>query len=307
MVVAASLWGSDALFRRGLALDLPASVVVFAEHAVLVAVTVPLLVRALRRATAWFGPADWVFLLVIGAGASALATVLFTAAFAYGDPNTPLLLQKLQPLVAVGGAYLLLGERVTARYVVVFVVAVGGSYLVAFADPAAVSVAELTPALLAVGAAVLWGSGTVLGRELSSKISPVDLTALRFGFGLPAAALFVWLRGETSTLTELLDARTALAVLLLALVPGLAAILLYYRGLRATPASAATVAELAFVVASVSVNYLAFGATLTTSQWVGLVLLAGAITVLGWRSREGSRGTGVVVPAEPAPLLSSRA
>lgn len=307
VVLAASLWGSDALFRRGLALELPASAVVLAEHVVLVAVTAPLLVRGLRRAAARFSAADWLAMLIIGAGASALATVLFTAAFSYGDPTTPLLLQKLQPLVAVGGAHVLLGERVRSRYLVVFLVAIGGSYLVAFADPVAVSVAELYPALLAVGAAVLWGLGTVFGRKLATKIGFVDLTALRFGFGLPTAALLVWSRGEAGSLGTL-DARGVAAVLLLALVPGLAAILLYYRGLRATPASAATIAELAFVVASVSVNYVAFGTTLAPSQWLGLALLTGAITLLGWRSRRGPRAAGVVVPAaEPAPLASSRA
>lgn len=46
VVCAAALWGTDALFRRPLALELPASVVVFAEHLLLVALTAPLLVGA---------------------------------------------------------------------------------------------------------------------------------------------------------------------------------------------------------------------------------------------------------------------
>ena len=43
------------------------------------------------------------------AGASAVATALFTQAFRYGDPVTPLVLQKLQPVIAVVAAALLLG------------------------------------------------------------------------------------------------------------------------------------------------------------------------------------------------------
>ena len=48
-----------------------------------------------------------------------------------------------------------------------FAFAILGAYLVTFANPARVSVAAVAPALLAVGAAVLWALGTVLGRYLS--------------------------------------------------------------------------------------------------------------------------------------------
>jgi drug/metabolite transporter (DMT)-like permease len=59
---------------------------------------------------------DVVALLVIGIGASAVATMLFTQAFAYGNPTTPLLLQKLQPIIAILGAYVLLsGSWCSAR------------------------------------------------------------------------------------------------------------------------------------------------------------------------------------------------
>jgi len=116
VALAAALWGSDALFRLGLALQLPAAAVVFAEHLILVVVTLPLLRRGLQAARS-FVFRDWLALVVIGAGASAAATVFFTQAFVYGNPTTPLLLQKLQPVFAVAAAHLLLGERLLRRYV----------------------------------------------------------------------------------------------------------------------------------------------------------------------------------------------
>jgi drug/metabolite transporter (DMT)-like permease len=187
---AAALWGTDALFRRGLALELPAAAVVFVEHAILVALTLPLLLRGVRAARS-FTVRDWVALLVIGVGASATATVLFTQAFTYGNPTTPLLLQKLQPLIAVVGARLLLGERLMPRYALYFFAALAGAYLISFPDPLDVTVDALAPALLAIGAAALWGMGTVLGRHLSIKIDFGSLTALRFAVGLPAAAVLL--------------------------------------------------------------------------------------------------------------------
>lgn len=59
--------------------------------------------RAFRAAT----HRERAALVVIGAGASAVATALFTAAFRFGDPVTPLVLQKLQPVIAVVVAALL--------------------------------------------------------------------------------------------------------------------------------------------------------------------------------------------------------
>lgn len=295
VVLAAAMWGSDALFRRGLALDLPAGAVVFAEHAVLVLLTLPLLVRGIRRARVTFTRTDWLYAGLIGAGASAGATVLFTAAFAHGDPTTPLLLQKLQPLFAVAGARLLLGERLHRHYAFYFAAAIAGAWLISFPDPTDVRVTALAPALLAVAAAALWGMGTVLGRRLISKVSFTELTALRFGIGLPAAAVYVTLQGDLGSLGTI-GANDVVALVLLSLIPGLAALLLYYRGLRATPASAATLGELAFPLSSIVINYLAFGAILVASQWVGLVLLAGTITVMGIASDRGSQALGIQVP-----------
>jgi DME family drug/metabolite transporter len=155
VVVGAALWGTDALFRRGLALSLPAAAVVLGEHAILVAITLPWLYRGLRAARRLFGWRDWVALAVVGAGASAGATVAFTAALAAGDPTTPLLLQKLQPLFAMAGARLLLGERLTPRYGLYAVTALAAAWLVGFPDPLRVSLTAGRGALLAVLAAAL--------------------------------------------------------------------------------------------------------------------------------------------------------
>lgn len=295
VALGAALWGSDGLLRRGLAFELPAAAVVFAEHVILVLLTLPLLLRA-RTAVRSFGPRDWAALLFVGAGASALATVLFTQAFVYGDPNTPLLLQKLQPIFAVAGASLLLGERLLPRYGLYFIVALVGAYLIAFPDPGQASVSALAPAALATGAALLWGLGTVLGRFLTTKVEFAELTALRFAVGLPATLIILLVQGETSVIGSI-TGREIGTLFLLALIPGLIALLLYYRGLRETPASAATLAELSFPVTAVTVNYLAFDATLTGSQWIGLLILTGTIAWMGIASTRGSRALGIELPA----------
>jgi uncharacterized membrane protein len=71
-------------------------------------------------------------------------------------------------------------------------------------------------------------------------------------------------------------------IVLLALIPGLLALLLYYRGLTGTRASYATLAELAFPATAVVLNWTFLGVGVTANQVVGFVLLWGAVFVLGY-------------------------
>ncbi len=287
----AALWGTDALFRWALAFELPAAVVVFWEHVILVLVTSPLLVRFLRNRPQLTGK-DLAAILFVGAGASAVGTILFTQAFTYGDPTTPLLLQKLQPIIAVLGAYLLLGERLLSRYWWYFALAVAGGWLISFRSPFDVSVSEATPALLALGAAALWAMGTVLGRHLTSKIAPNELTAVRFAVGLPTALIILIARNETSLALEI-TLSDVWALVLLALIPGLAALMIYYKGLQSTPASNATLAELAFPLTAIFVNWIRFDSAPGLSQWAGIVLLSVTIVVMSRVGNRDPEGLGV--------------
>lgn len=300
---ASALWGTDALFRRGLALSVPAVSVVFWEHLLLASVMAVPLLRA-RRLLARLDRRDWWSIVVIGAGASATATIAFTSALAAGDPTTPLLLQKAQPVLVVAAGALILGERPTRRFFWIALPALVGVYLITFAQPARVTLEAAWPAVLGLTAASLWGLGTVLGRRMSLKVPFAALAGLRFTVGLPAAAVLVAAFGRTS----LTPARSQiLPLLLLALVPGLTALMLYYRGLRATPASLATLAELSFPLTAVMINRLAFGVALTVTQWLGIALLSGAVIGLERLSRHGSQAAGVILTSVERPNSSALA
>lgn len=280
VALAAALWGTDGLLRTPLAGDLPAATVVFWEHLIIVAVLVPWLPRA-ARAFAAASPRDRVALVAIGAGASAVATALFTAAFAGGDPVTPLVLQKLQPLFAVLAAAALLGERVRASYVYFLLPALAGAWLLAFPDPTQVQLSTARTALLALGAAALWAGGTVLGRMVSLSMPARDVTVLRFAIGLPAAAtVLLVVRAPVTVAPGDLPSLAALA-----LIPGLLALGLYYVGLAATPAARATLAELAFPATAALLGVTVLGAQLSVTQWVGLAAVVATVTALGWHER----------------------
>ena len=293
VALAAALWGTDALFRLPLVSALPAATIVLAEHVILVLVTLPWLPRAFRAASRASRPVDWWALVFIGAGASAVATVLFTMAFRYGDPITPVALQKIQPLLAAGAACLFLGERLRPKYGLFLIAAMGSAWLLSFDEPFDVTVAGLSAALLALGAAALWAGGTVAGRQVSLRLDFASITVLRFAIGLPAALVVATVTGA-----PLLPAAGDVPGLIgLALVPGLLALLLYYRGLQSTPAARATIAELAFPVMAAVVGITVLNASLTWSQWTGLVFLL--VTVVAFaRHEQRAKHTAVIAPRE---------
>lgn len=290
IALAASLWGLSALWREPLAKQYPSLAVVFWEHVVLVVLVSPWLVRGVREVLR-ASTRTKVSVLVIGAGSSALATTLFTSAFRLGDPITPQVLQKLQPVIALALAAVLLGERLRKSFIWFAVPALAGAWLLSFKDPFSVGVNNLYAAGLALGAAALWAAGTVLGRAASAELAFRHLTALRFGVGLVALAVIAMLTGTPLAV----DTSAAGNIVVLALVPGLLALLLYYRGLRQTPASRATLAELAFPITAALIGVTVLGRSLAPSQWVGFVVVLAS--VVGLALHEGrSRTPAVAVP-----------
>ena len=243
----------------------------------------PRLVRSARAIT-HIRRRAWLAVIGVGWGGSALATLAFTFAFKYGNPDVVILLQKTQPLWALGIAALTLGERPRTRLLPVALVALAGTYLLSFGalGPAsAFAGAEGKAALLALVAAALWGSATVFGRSALAHMEPDVLTGLRFACALPLLGVIAATQGAlappaTTTATDWVR------LVLLAVISGLVGMMLYYRGLRRTPASIATFAELAFPASALVINYVVLGATVSAVQLLGFAILWATIAVLHW-------------------------
>jgi drug/metabolite transporter, DME family len=292
--VAATLWGLDALIRKPLADSTAATTIVFGEHVVLVALTLPLLVPALRAL--WRAGLPYVAAgVAVGAGASAVATILLTQAIvtSHFDLITIYVLQKSQPLVAVVGAWLVLGEQPRRGFAWFLLPALAGIWLAALPHPFDPHAQGLTPIAETLGAAVLWGLGTVFGRFLGRRLAFEHVTTVRFAFGLVASACALPIIGAAAYS----NAHDSFFIAVLALVTGLFALGLYYYGLRRTPAILAAVGELAFPIAAVLVGIYVFDNTLRWTQWVGIAVTVVVVTLLPAR-----RGSVVRAPdLVPAP------
>ena len=269
----ASLWGTDALLRRPLTSTLSSPQIVLSEHLILTAVLLPTCWRA-RGQWLGLGWLQWGAVLGIAWGGSALGTICFTEAIKIGNPTTAVFLQKTQPLFAALLARLLLKEPLGRRFWLVLAAAVLGAYFVSFGDrlrvPSLDSV-QAPAAMLALAAAALWGSSTVLGRFSLNSLSFSTLTALRLITATPFLLALAWSR-PVPVVTSL-DPRQAITLLLMALLPGLAALLIYYKGLGQTRASFAAVAELSFPATATLLNWVFLGAHVSLLQAAGFALL----------------------------------
>src|SRR5213083_128496 len=279
--LAAAMWGLDGLIRKPLSETTSAYTIVFGEHVVLVALTVTLLVPAFRALWA-AGPRYIAAGVAVGAGASAIATILFTKALFHGDFITVVVLQKAQPLVAVIGAWLVLGEQPRRGFAWFLLPAILGIWLIALPHPLDPHAHGLVPIAETLAAATLWGLGTVFGRYLSRRLVFEHVSTVRFGFGLIASAIALWLLSEPAFSSW----HDSFWIAVLALVTGFFALGLYYYGLRRTPALLAAIGELAFPVTAALVGIYVFDSSLRWTQWLGVAITVGVISLLPVRRRD---------------------
>ena len=308
------LWALDTLIRYPLLFSgASAWTIVWLEHAMLVAAMLWWLLPMLRGRSRDGTLADegvrrldartLVGFVVIGGLGSGLGTVAFTQAFALVNPSVVILIQKLQPIVAVSLAALLLGERVGGRFAGWLALCLGGSLLIAWPDlapafePSSWGGRESRALLLGYGctlfAVLAWGASTVLGKRLgNSGFSPTELMAGRFAAGFVVLTPLLFVFGEPA---QAVEPAIAGKVVLMVLISGLAALWLYYRGMQRLPARAVAVAEMAFPVAAVLVNWIALGKTLEPIQLAGAAVLLGGSTMVALTQIDDSRGAGDAV------------
>jgi len=303
VALGAVLWATDTAFRQPLTETIPASVIVFYEHVILAVVSLPLLLRA-RPQLKTLGWKGWLSLIFIGVGASALATVAFTESFVYGNPTVSILLQKVQPIVAILLAHFLLKERMRDKRQFWFftILALIGGYVLSFEDLTPfgdLGSAHTMAIVYALVAALLWGSATVFGRFVLGKIDPLRTASLRFLIALPALFALVFLQGHWSAAADV-TAGDFRNLIFMALVPGFIAMAIYYRGLKNTKASIATIAELAFPVSATIINWVFLDYTLTTVQILGAVVLLLSIFQLNRLNTKEQETGATVVPETQA-------
>lgn len=272
---AAVLWGVDGILRRSL-YGLPPISIVFLEHLIGAFLFLPFVVRAWKHEM--LTRREWGALGIVALFSGVLGTLFFTTALlkiGFIAFSVVFLIQKLQPIFAVLSAAILLKERVTREYLLWAALALVAGYFVTF--PYGVvntgdGGAYITAALFALLAAVCWGASTAFSRFALLSHSHTFITGLRFLLTLPIAFLGVLLLDATPSLSTVTAPQIG-TLCLIAISTGAVALWIYYRGLRSTPASVATIVELAFPLTAIFIDYFLYGTLLAWTQYLAAAVL----------------------------------
>lgn len=286
LVILASLfWGMDSLIRYPLVeRGINPVTIVFYEHCILSLIFSLGLIPQIKR----LGEIKLVDLLsffIVGGIGSAVATVAFTESFQFLNPSLVILLQKLQPIVVILLASIVLKEEIQKPFLIWTVVCLIGGLLVSspdierfyqliVIDMNAVTSDVALKGYGLVGVSVLgWGAATVFGKRLSmAGFEPKSIMAGRFFTGLLMLVPFVqWDRSMI-----LPQGSDYLKILVMVIISGALAMWFYYQGLKRLSAKTTAIAEMFFPFFAIIVNWVFLGKQLTELQLIG-----GAILILG--------------------------
>lgn len=279
VALGAMLWGLDPLFRILLLKSFTSAQIVFLEHVLLACYTIPVFLKLRHTLAGKLTLSVIGALLFISWGGSAIATMLFTAAFSHGNANAILLLQKLQPLFAIILARFMLKEALPARFFHYVALALAGTYLLTFgfgAPSLGLKDFGTISCLFSILAAALWGGSTAMGKLLLQKnLNHQAVTSLRFLLALPFLFIVLLAGGDSWQVhgSAVTIGLMLVNLLFQAFLPGLVSMLLYYKGLSSTRAVYATLAELSFPAVGVLINWLVFHQALTLGQLTGFLLI----------------------------------
>ncbi|MBT4124062.1 MAG: DMT family transporter [Candidatus Pacebacteria bacterium] len=283
IIIATSLWALGGVTRRSL-YHLPAINIVFFEHLIGSLVLLPIVIPSLRKEKFTPKLALTVFLVALFGGL--LGTLFITTALIkvnFIAFSVVFLIQKLQPLFAMVSANLILGEKITKKYLQWAGLALVATFFVTFKNGAINfdTGSETTiAALYALGAAVVWGIGTTLSKTLLNQVSSNSATVLRFYLTTLLAFAASFILGSANLLTQVNIGEIS-RLAFIAITTGIIAMILYYRGLSKTEAKTSTILELALPLTAVFIDMFLYKNFLAPTQYLAAIILMYAMYRVG--------------------------
>lgn len=281
IMIACFTWALDTLIRYPLlGAGYSTLQIVLIEHLTLVLFVSPMLWRY-RHVYRHMSISGFSSLFFIGGIGSAIGTLAFTEAFHYLNPTVVILLQKLQPIVAILLAYWLLKERIEGRFLQWAAVILLGSFVMMWPDLRTLGNAQWHYSSDTISlfkgygytliAVIAWGAATVCGKYLSHQNIPANaIMSGRFVAGLLVLVPMALVQSDGLSLMTPVDLSL---VAVMALLSGFIGMWFYYQGLKTIPAQLATLAELSFPVFAAVINWVFLDMGLTGYQIIGGIML----------------------------------
>lgn len=239
----------------------------------------------------------WLAIAALALTAICLYNALYFGALAHA-PSTDaiLLVPTTNPVWTVMFAWLLLQERPNRRLTLAISISLLGMLLVLVGSFAGEYDRErVIGNLMAIGAAVIFGSSHVVSRFAIRHVSPLGATALAGAIGSLVLLPFAFIQGGVG---QLLDAGVGfwLSIAFIAFCGTALAYVLWYRGVRSIGAG-----RTAFYTNLVPVIALALAALFLDERPAPLQVLGGAVMLLAvvWGSRQ-PQTVGAIAAESPA-------
>lgn len=279
IVLAAGLWAFDGVIRRNLFVLSPLQIVFF-EHLVGMVFLLPIIWKL--KFTDF--KQVWKEVLLVALFSGLLGTILFTAALQqvfFISFSVVFLLQKLQPIFAIGSAKIILQEKFSSHYWLWAAVALIAAFYITF-PTGSVSLSQdgnnILAALYALGAAFFWGTGTTFSKKILNKVDSKQATGLRFLVTTLFAGLALITFQRNNFLLPGFSQWVSLTFI--ALSTGMVALFIYYKGLKTTPVRLSTLLELVFPVLAIVIDAVVYKTYLVPVQYLSALVLLFALSRL---------------------------
>lgn len=276
IMLAAAMWGADGILLRPNLYHLDVPVVVFLEHFLAFILMSGFLIYEFKELKK-LNKSDWLSFFWIALFGGAIGTMAITKALFYVNfehLSVIIILQKLQPLFAIILSIIILKEKPQKKFYIYALFAIIGSYLITFGftTPVITGNKLFIASLLSLLAAFSWGSATVFGKKVVTKINFRVATYIRFGLTSIIMFIIITVLNRFSNFNDIGKAELT-TILIIIFTSGGLAIFIYYYGLRWIMASKATIYELAFPITAVLLDYFIHNNTLSIGQWIGTIII----------------------------------
>lgn len=288
--IAAIMWGLDGVVLTPRLYNLDVGYVVFMLHLIPFVMMNLFLYREYRHLKT-FTRTDLIIFLLISLSGGAIGTLAIVKALFllnFNHLSVVVLLQKLQPIFAILLATTWLGERLGKSFLGYAILAIAGGYFLTFGFALPdLETGENTvyASLLALLAALSFGSSTVLSKKILGSYNFVTSTFYRYGFTSVIMFFFMLFFGDFGQL-QVTTTNNWIYIAIICLTTGSGAIFLYYYGLRKVQAIMATVSELLFPISAIVFDYLINKSVFTAVQWVSAAVMVFAIIRINSGSRK---------------------
>lgn len=275
LIAAAASWGIATAIAKRAVDEIPPTTLLPIQLVASLLILAPLVVFR-RRPLAWSPELRRLGLLgVLNPG---ISYALSLAGLVYITASTSVLLWATEPVLIIGFAWWLLGDRIDRRLVTAAAVALIGVVLVVFEGDNGGHPIGVALTLAGVAACAIY---TVAARKWITSESTIEVVAIQQGAGFAFAVVLAAVVAGFSGLG--LDGVSG-AAWASALTSGIlyygVAFWLYLTGLRDAPASWAGLFLTLIPVFGVAASHLLLDERLTSRQWLGAILIVATIAVI---------------------------